>query len=195
MSRENITQKDLVKEFFIRNPNRDIEHPEVVDWLMSEYTKRTGRLYRDPDRMIRQLSQQGFLIKVGKGKYRYDPNLVGERELENFTEVQKEEIKQRDGHKCVICGRGESDGIELHIDHIKPKELGGKATIENGQTLCAQHNFIKKTLGQTETCKIMFIRLYDHVKAESNQQLLKFCTAILETYEQYGINSHIKWKK
>ncbi|MGP1515486.1 MAG: HNH endonuclease [Bacteroidales bacterium] len=25
----------------------------------------------------------------------------------------------------------------MHVDHIKPKEFGGKAIIENGQTLCA----------------------------------------------------------
>ena len=43
---------------------------------------------------------------------------------------------------------GKKDGVELHIDHIKPKDFGGEATIENGQTLCAQHNFIKKNLKQ-----------------------------------------------
>ncbi len=44
----------------------------------------------------------------------------------------------------MICGRGKSDGVEIQADHIKPKELGGKAEIANGQTLCAQHNFQKK---------------------------------------------------
>jgi len=31
----------------------------------------------------------------------------------------------------VICGRGKKDGVDLHIDHIKPKDFGGEATIEN----------------------------------------------------------------
>ncbi len=189
------TQEELVKEFFVNNPGREIKHPEVVDWLVAEYRKRTGKVFRDPDRAIRKLSQKGFLIKIAKGVYRYDPASVVGRELEDFAEWQKEEIKRRDGYKCVICGRGEKEGVELHVDHIKPKELGGKATIENGQTLCTQHNFMKKTLQQTETGKKMFIRLYELAKAEGEQQLMDFCTAVLEVFEAYHINDHIKWER
>ncbi|WP_363316916.1 HNH endonuclease [Helicobacter sp. UBA3407] len=32
------------------------------------------------------------------------------------------------------------EGAKLYIDHIKPKDLGGKATLENGQTLCSRRN-------------------------------------------------------
>ncbi|PIT91702.1 HNH endonuclease, partial [Candidatus Jorgensenbacteria bacterium CG10_big_fil_rev_8_21_14_0_10_54_38] len=66
-------QKDLVVEFFRKNPNRDIKHPEVVDWVVATYKKRTGNVFRDPDRAIRQLAQSGFLIKIAKGVYKYDP--------------------------------------------------------------------------------------------------------------------------
>lgn len=151
--KEQFTQGDIVKEFFISHPNMDIPHPMVVDWVVEEWKKRTGKVFRDPDRMIRSLAQRGFLIKVAKGIYRYDPNLKTNRYLEDFTEEQKKEILMRDGYKCVICGKGLKDGVELHVDHIKPKDLGGKATIENGQTLCAQHNFMKKNFKQTETGK------------------------------------------
>jgi len=41
----------------------------------------------------------------------------------------------------------------------------------------------------------MFIRLYELAKTEKNQKLMRFCADILETYERYGINSHIKWEK
>lgn len=130
-----------------------------------------------------------------KGIYRYDPDAVRQRELEDFTPEQKLAILERDGYKCVVCGRGTKDGVELQVDHIKPKYLGGQSTIENGQTLCAQHNFIKKTLKQTETGKKMFIRLYELAKNEGNQELLKFCIDVLETYEKHKINSHIVWEK
>lgn len=73
--------------------------------------------------------------------------------------------------------------------------MGGKSSIENSQTLCAQHNFIKKTLKQTETGKKMFIRLYELAKSEGNQELIKFCTDVLKTYEKHHINDHIVWKK
>ncbi len=121
--------------------------------------------------------------------------MVQKRELDEFTPKQKETILKRDDHKCVICGRGEKEGVELHVDHIKPKYLGGRSTIENGQTLCAQHNFIKKTLKQTETGKKMFIRLYELAKKEKNNDLKKFCADILKTYEKYNINGHIIWKR
>lgn len=191
----NLAQKDLLIEFFTKNPNRDIKHPEVVDWVVSTYKKRTGKVFRDPDRAIRQLAQSGFLIKIAKGIYKYDPDKAHKRELEDFTAAQKETILKRDGYKCVICGRGKKDGVELHVDHIKPKDLGGEATIENGQTLCSQHNFIKKNLKQTETGKKMFIRLYELAKSEGNNDLKGFCADILETYEKYNINGHIVWKK
>ncbi|MFH1894287.1 MAG: HNH endonuclease signature motif containing protein [Patescibacteria group bacterium] len=193
--KNNNVQKDLIIEFFKKNPNRDIKHPEVVDWVVTTYKKRTGNVFRDPDRAIRQLSQGGFLIKIAKGIYKYDPEKAHKRELEDFTAAQKEAIFKRDGYKCVICGRGKKDGVDLQVDHIKPKDFGGDATIENGQTLCSQHNFIKKNLKQTETGKKMFIRLYELVKSEKNEELKKFCADVLETYEKHDINGHIVWKK
>ncbi|MEK7091089.1 MAG: hypothetical protein AAB887_01100, partial [Patescibacteria group bacterium] len=59
----------------------------------------------------------------------------------------------------------------------------------------AQHNFIKKNLKQTETGKKMFIRLYELAKSEKNEELMKFCADVLETYEKYDINGHIVWEK
>lgn len=188
-------QKDLIVEFFRKNPKRDIKHPEVVDWVVATYKKRTGNVFRDPDRAIRKLSQTGFLIKVAKGVYRYDPEMVKQRELYDFSATQKKAILERDGYKCVVCGRGIKDGVELHVDHIKPKDRGGEATIENGQVLCGQHNYQKKMLNQTETGKKMFIRLYELAKAEKNEELMKFCEDVLGTYEKHNINGHIEWKK
>lgn len=179
--KNNVVREDLIIEFFKKNPNRDIKHPEVVDWVVMTYKKRTGNVFRDPDRAIRKLSQNGFLIKISKGIYKYDPTKVHKRELEDFTALQKEVILKRDGYKCVICGRGKKDGVDLHIDHIKPKDLGGGAIIENGQVLCSQHNFIKKNLKQTETGKKMFIKLYELAKSENNIELIKFCIDVLKT--------------
>ena len=189
------TQLDLLMEFFKNNSNRDISHPEVVDWVVAEYKRRTGEVFRDPDRGIRRLHQDGLLIKVGKGVYRYDPNAIKKRELEDFTEAQKEEIMRRDNYRCVICGRGLADGVELQVDHIKPKDRGGKAEIENGQTLCAQHNFQKKNYKQTESGKRYFIHLYEAAKKNNDKALQNFCAQILEVYERNNVNGHIKWQR
>ncbi|MHB9294977.1 hypothetical protein PilKf_00710 [Pillotina sp. SPG140] len=48
------TQEKLVMEFFEEHPNRDIKHPEAVDWVVQEWKKRTGTVFRDPDRQIRK---------------------------------------------------------------------------------------------------------------------------------------------
>lgn len=85
--------------------------------------------------------------------------------------------------------------MTLHVDHIRPRSLGGRATIENGQTLCAQHNFFKRTLNQTETAKRMFIRLYEAAKAEENAKIMDFCTEVLNLYDKHGINDHIEWER
>lgn len=189
------TQAEIIMEFFKKNKKRKIKHPEIVDWVTVEYKKRTGKTFRDPDRQIRQLHQKGLLIKISKGIYEYDPKLVEVRELENFTEKQKQQILKRDSFRCVICGQGSRDGIELQIDHIKPKDRGGKATIENGQALCAMHNFRKKNYKQTETGKKMFIRLYEISKATNDDKIMNFCTQVLEVFEKNDINGHIIWKK
>ncbi|NUM31272.1 MAG: HNH endonuclease [Bacteroidetes bacterium] len=189
------TQSDLIMEFFKNNPNRDIKHPEIVDWVTNQWKIRTNQVFRDPDRSIRKLAQSGKLIKIGKGIYRYDPDFIEKRELEDFTASQKKLILKRDNYKCVICGKGREEGVELHIDHIKAKDLGGKAILVNGQTLCAQHNFIKKNYRQTETGKKMFIRLYELSKSIGDSKIQKFCTEILEVFEKNNINGHIEWKR
>jgi 5-methylcytosine-specific restriction endonuclease McrA len=195
MKKQKKSISDLIKEYFKNHPNQDLPHGPVVDWVEEQYLKLYGKKPRDTWRGIRHLHEEGFLIKVKKGIYRYDPLFVKKRDLEDFTPEQKEAILKRDGYKCVICGRGKKDGVELHVDHIKPRYLCGKSTIENGQTLCAQHNFIKKTLKQTETGKKMFIRLYELAKKEGEEKLKKFCEEILNVYEKYNINGHIVWKK
>ena len=195
MKKNNKSIKELLIEFFKAHPKEDMPHGPVVDWVETKYKRLYNKKPRDTWRSIRNLHEIGFLIKVKKGIYRYDPDAVKQRELEDFTPEQKAIILKRDGYRCVVCGRGEKEGVELQVDHIKPKYLGGTSTIENGQTLCAQHNFIKKTLKQTETGKKMFIRLYELAKSESNEELKKFCADVLETYEKYNINGHIVWER
>jgi len=186
---------ELIVEYFKNHPNEDVQHGPVVDWVEDVYLKLYSKKPRDTWRAIRKLYEEGFLIKVKKGIYRYDPKLVKKRKLENFTEDQKEKILERDGYKCVRCGRSKEDGVELHVDHIVSKNNSGKAIIENGQTLCSQHNFVKKYLNQSETGKKMFIRLYELAKKEENKELVEFCKDILETYERHNINGHIVWTK
>ena len=40
---EEISQADLIMEYFMRNPKREIKHPEIVDWVVAEWKKKNGR--------------------------------------------------------------------------------------------------------------------------------------------------------
>lgn len=190
-----IVQLNIIKEYFEMHPYVEVNTKDIVDWVNSKYLERTGKIFRDPDRGIRSLYQKGFLQKISKGIYKYDPEYAENKRQADFTISQKNVILKRDAYKCVICGAGRENGAELHVDHIKPKDMGGLATIENGQTLCSQHNFFKKNFKQTETGKKMFIRLYELSKKENNQELQNFCAEILQTFENFNINGHIEWEK
>lgn len=185
----------LIMEYFEGHPNENVNHGPVVDWVSARWLKTHKTPPRDPWRTIRKLHQDGILIKVQKGVYRYEPTTVAKRELEDFTPIQKQQIFERDGYRCVICGLGIADGVEIHADHIRPKDLGGRAEVANGQTLCAKHNFRKKNYKQTETGKKMFIRLYELAREMNDIDTMEFCRDVLNMYEVHHINDHIKWKR
>jgi len=189
------TIRELIQEYFQQHPNTDLPHGPVVDWVTEQWRLQGSETPpRDPWRVIRRLHQEGWLIKVRKGVYRYDPEFAGRIELDDFTPEQKQAIRERDQYRCVICGKGLADGVELHVDHIRPRYLGGRSEIENGQTLCAQCNFRKKVYKQTETGKRMFIRLLQLAEKEGDQKMVEFCREVLSVYERHGVNDHIRWE-
>ncbi|MCK4396280.1 HNH endonuclease [candidate division WOR-3 bacterium] len=183
---------DLVMEYFKKHPNVDLPHGPVVDWVEKQYLKLYRRKPRDTWRQIRKFHQEGKLIKVKKGVYRYDPDYVKEVELFDFPSKIKEAILKRDGYKCVVCGRGVKDGVELVVDHIKPKDKGGTNDIENGQTLCMEHNLMKKNYSQTEAGKKFFIKMYEQAVANNDKRMIDFCKCVFECYNMHKINSHIQ---
>lgn len=182
---------ELVLEYFRMHPNEDLRHGPVVDWVEEQYMKLTGGKPRDTWRAIRKLSQEGKLIKVSKGIYRYDPTRVQEVELFDFPPEVKEAIFRRDNYKCVVCGRGREDGVEICADHKIPKDKGGSNTIDNGQTLCAEHNLLKKNYSQTETGKRYFIKIYEDAVNIGDERMIEFCKQVFDAYNKHNINTHI----
>jgi len=182
---------ELIMEYFKKNPNKDLNHGPVVDWVTKEYLKNYPHPPRDPWRAIRKLHQEGILIKVRKGVYRYDPKHVKKTELFEFPPEVKEQIFKRDGYKCVVCGKGPKDGVEICADHIRPKDKGGTNTVENGQTLCMKHNLIKKNYSQTEAGKRFFIKMYKRAVAINDEKIIKFCKSVFDCYDKFDINGHI----
>jgi 5-methylcytosine-specific restriction endonuclease McrA len=186
------TIADLIMEYFKMHPKEDLQHGPVVDWVEEQYLKLYGRKPRDPWRSIRRLHQEGILIKVRKGIYQYNPDVIQHKELYEFPPEVKEAIFERDRYKCVVCGRGRQDGVEIHADHKVPLDKGGTNTIDNGQTLCSEHNFLKKNYSQTEFGKRFLIRLYNDAIDRGDERMAKFCKEIFDIYNKYRINRHIK---
>jgi len=191
---ENIVPKtinDLIMEYFKMHPKKDLKHDPVVDWVSKQWLKNHDKPPRDPWRAIRQLHQNGKLLKIKKGVYRYDPDYIKEVELFDFPSDVKEEIFKRDKYKCVNCGRGRKDGVELCADHILPKDKGGTNTIDNGQTLCMECNLIKKNYSQSEAGKRFVIKMYKQAVATNDEKMIKFCKEIFDAYNRHKLNSHI----
>lgn len=57
-------------------------------------------------------------------------------ERAKMTPTLRYSILKRDRFRCKSCGRTESDGVVLHIDHILAVSNGGKTESDNLQTLC-----------------------------------------------------------
>ena len=111
-----------------------------------------------------------------------------------FSKEQKKAILDRDGHRCVLCGCCAKER-KLYIDSILSVELGGKAEIVNGLTLCKLHYTKKKDIQNTETAMEMFMRLFELAMTGGDAELASFCSQILEVYEKNEVNGHIKWNK
>jgi hypothetical protein len=81
------TIRELIQEYFQQHPNTDLPHGPVVDWVTEQWRLQGNETPpRDPWRMIRRLHQEGWLIKVRKGVYRYDPESA--RRLSLTTSLQ-----------------------------------------------------------------------------------------------------------
>lgn len=190
--------RDLLLEYYKKHPKEECQHGPVVDWVEKRYLGLYGKKPRDTWRAIRHLHQEGVLIKVKKGVYKYDPDYVHRVELFEFSPEVKEAIFKKDNYKCAWCGRGRADGVEICADHKLPKDKGGTNTIDNGQTLCMQCNLIKKNYSQTEAGKRYVIKMYEQAVAQNDKKKIDFCKAIFNVYNNFNINGHIprpNWEK
>lgn len=76
--------------------------------------------------------------------YEEESRNTAEYQRKRMTDSLRYDVFKRDGFRCVICGRTASDGIKLHVDHIKPVSKGGKTELSNLRTLCNACNFGKR---------------------------------------------------
>ena len=188
------SQKAYVYSWFKKHPNRSIPHSESKAAIEASYRRKYGERLEDSDRAIRMLGQEGKLIREAKGVYRYDPtHRPGKATKLGFDAITRRRILQRDNYRCVVCGKGVADGVDLQVDHRIPQFKGGKGTVSNGQTLCSAHNFQKTNLDQIAFAHKLFIEWYKQLKASRSRdpeqkKLVAFCEAVLALYKKHGVD-------
>lgn len=59
-----------------------------------------------------------------------------EKQRRLMTPSLRYQVLREDGFRCVLCGRGQEDGVKLEVDHILPVSKGGRTIRSNLRTLC-----------------------------------------------------------
>jgi formate-dependent nitrite reductase cytochrome c552 subunit len=74
------------------------------------------------------------LTQLNRDKY-----ISRDRDLSSFK------LFERDNFTCIYCGKSSiNDGVKLVMDHIYPRNMGGKNDISNMVTSCVECNAQKK---------------------------------------------------
>ena len=186
------TIKGLIMEYFENHPNQCVKAGTVGEWVSEQYFKAHGRYPNSVDTNINMLHHDGKLIHPKYGIYKYDPDFEREGEFKDFPKSVKQDIFRTDGYKCVICGLGEKDGVNIDADHKIARSKGGSNTLENGQTLCRKHNTLKKDYSQTEAGKRFFIKIYESAMKIDDTKMIAFCQLVFDVYDKHDIDGHIK---
>jgi len=86
----------------------------------------------------KQLHQQALEELIEEGKI-FNERKSGEKTREPIPKEVMNQVWNRDGGKCVLCGSQEN----LEFDHIIPVSKGGATTYRNLQLLCQKCNRTK----------------------------------------------------
>lgn len=175
------TISGLIKEYFNKNSNKDIPHDDVVDYVFKYFPKA-----RDPWRAVRKLYEEGYLIQVRKGIYHRVPGYKGSSSDDPFPPDIKEAIFRKDNYRCEVCGNGRHNGYEIHADHITPRSKGGKSTVENGQTLCSEHNMMKKNYGVTDFLRSFSEKMIQRAQELKDTRVENFFKEIIALIDKYN---------
>lgn len=104
------------------------------------YTSPQGRNHYSNDRYYNIRDIESAICEIGQRKVFQQSK---QYERSKMSDSLRYDVLKRDGFKCRICGVSASDGVKLHVDHIKPISKGGKTELNNLRTLCSACNLGK----------------------------------------------------
>ena len=99
-----------------------------------------------PDKIRKRIKKINWIEFKSNGKFDRSIDVskymhaIKTRPRKEFSKTLRWKVMERDGFKCVKCGRSAADGVVLEVDHEYPRAYGGMATMQNGQTLCFDCN-------------------------------------------------------
>lgn len=147
----------------------------VGEWVSNQELRSiAGYKGNDVPRVIRGLRQEGWPIEVRGDGYNRLTSLekgLGRGIRKPISEKLRYQILERDGHRCVSCGRGVQEGIRLQVDHITPVDWGGKTEPSNLETLCDECNRGKKNW-LSKASKEVMQEVISHETVESRIEAL-----------------------
>ena len=84
MPEKKISQIEFVRSYFLQRPMVIISHTQAKADLEAAYLTVMGKRLEDSDRAIRKLHGDGFLEKVAKGQYMYNPETSGRKDFDDL---------------------------------------------------------------------------------------------------------------
>jgi hypothetical protein len=175
-----ISQRDFTREWFEKRPNQVFTSRQLREQLTADYESLTGKVFGDPEKMVRDLFKLNFLERPYDGKYVYrsDDDVAKTKAKTKFSRKEAMEILERDKFRCVICKRDVNDGVLLSVGFAKSLLRGGQISISNGRTFCLRHKFISE-IGQS---------------SHSRSSQLRHLNALLPTNDKANARSQNFWE-
>ncbi|EKD43052.1 MAG: hypothetical protein ACD_72C00479G0003 [uncultured bacterium] len=140
----------LIKNLYL---DQKFSAQEISDYIVKEknilITTRSIQRQLKKLGLTRGLSDAfNLAIKNGRKSYEHLKKPIKASLLRRGINLKlRYEILQRDGSRCVICGKTTKDDI-LVVDHIVPVVRGGTNSPNNLQTLCRACNHGKMILSE-----------------------------------------------
>jgi hypothetical protein len=119
----------------------EINAVDMLDEIVEKYGLYLEYVWRFGDGEGGEILRKFALLMAEKGHRINSPWLGSRKESCAYIKIPipaalREEVFIRDDFRCVHCGSRRS----LCADHIHPESLGGKAVLDNLQTLCRSCN-------------------------------------------------------
>jgi hypothetical protein len=121
-----------------RQPRYDDLKPSNSRFHVATYARRFGT-WRKALKAFVDWANEGQLVPTVEDR----AGKSGPRTPRKINWRLRALVLMRDGAKCRLCGAVPSDGIRLHVDHVKPWSKGGETVPENLQILCQTCNIGK----------------------------------------------------